>query len=347
MKFGKFIKSVVSNRKVPRILGFPAEKVTVNEATYLKDGNNRLLEKNWQDYMYSRPIFTLQSYAEAYPVSAIEEIIPCMMCGSQSFRHVMTPSKKDWKYEVVMCTQCDLLFRNPNVQPQHLHLLYDQVDYNKFLTGGYGGKKRQEKYEGVLNSFADLIPEKGPLKVLDFGCGNGLFLNLAKRRGYQGWGVDLSPHSIAHAKKMLGHDRLWCGDLQDIKELESERFDLITLWSVLAHLPRPIDTFSMIRKYLKPGGALLVFTVNANSLLLKRDLANWNGFTRNHLAFFSPSTARILFRKAGFKQVYARPHYANTLAPLRKKLTDAQWQTYKDNVLENAGGNMNRFLAFN
>ena len=318
-----------------------------DQLPYLEPGNFRRLERQWQDFIHDRPVYTVDSYAEVCTVGAIEEIIPCMLCGCRTFRHVMTPAKEDWRYDVVMCTDCDLLFRNPNIIPEHLHLLYDQIDYNAFLTSDYGGAKRQSKYASVLKSFADLIPAEGPLKVLDFGCGNGLFLDLAQRRGYEGWGVDLSPESIAHAKVALGHERLWCGDLDKITELQDEKFDLITLWSVLAHLPRPIETFEMIRSFLKPGGAFLVFTVNANSMLLKARREEWNGFTRNHLAFFSEATARSLFRKAGFRQVYARPHYANVLVSLRKKLTAAQWEVYRTNVLESTGGNMNRFLAFN
>jgi hypothetical protein len=103
----------------------------------------------------------------------------------------------------------------------------------------------------------------------------------------------------------------------------------------------------MLRSFLRPGGKLLVFTVNANSMLMKHMKEDWNGFTRNHLAFFSPTTGRTLLKKSGFSQVYWRPHYANVQSKVRAKLTDEQWNTYKTNVLELNGGNMNRFLAVN
>jgi 2-polyprenyl-3-methyl-5-hydroxy-6-metoxy-1,4-benzoquinol methylase len=347
-KITKAIKKISgTGKKSGEVAGAKEAKFTKNELVYLKPNNARLIEQKWQNFITSRPVYNLESYAKIKTVGKIEEIIPCMICGCESFRHLMTPAKGDWKYDVVMCTQCELTYRNPNIIPEHLHLLYDQVDYNKFLTSKYGGSKRQAKYISVMKSFSDLIPSKGPLKVLDFGCGNGLFLEVAKQRGYEGWGVDLSPESIEHGKKALGHNRLWCGDLDKIPELKNEKFDLITLWSVLAHLPRPIDTFEMIRGFLKPGGALLVFTVNANSLLLKDQHESWNGFTTNHLAFFSPTTAKLLFRKAGYKQFYSRPHHANVFKEMIDKFTPEQWQTYKTNVLESSGGNMNRFLAFN
>ena len=86
-------------------------------------------------------------------------------------------------------------------------------------------------------------------------------------------------------------------------------FDVVTLWSVLAHLPRPVDDFKTIRGLLKPGGVLLVLTVNANSLQLKASMDDWGGFTPNHLKIFSPSTLSLLFERAGFGTVEFRPMY--------------------------------------
>jgi len=327
------------------------KNLTKNEQAYAKPGEARRLEKKWQKFLDSRAHTTVSEYKQRRSVEKIEEIIPCMLCDNDTFMPLFTPTKKDWSYDVVMCSDCNLMFRNPNIIPEHLHVLYDKVNYNNFLSGKYSGN-RQSKYRSVLASFKDLLPEKieddqERLSVLDFGCGNGLALEVMQKRGYETWGVDLSPESVSAAKELLGHERVWCGDPTEISELKGKKFDLITMWSVLAHLPRPIDTFKMLRSYLKPGGALLVFTVNANSLLLKRDHQNWNGFTRNHLAFYSSKTAELLFKKAGFGEFYTRPHYANVAATVRRKMPEKTWNTYKVSVLESQSGNMNRFLAFN
>ncbi len=327
------------------------KNLTLNEQAYAKPGEARRLEKNWQKFINTRAPTTVAEYTQRRSVNEIEEIIPCMLCDNDTFLPLFTPAKKDWSYDVVMCSECDLMYRNPNIIPEHLHVLYDKVNYNNFLSGTYSGN-RQSKYRSVLASFKDLLPEdikdgQESLSVLDFGCGNGLALEVMQKRGYETWGVDLSPESVESAKELLGHKRVWCGDPAEIQELEGKKFDIITMWSVLAHLPRPIETFKMLRSFLKPGGALLVFTVNANSLLVKRDHQNWNGFTRNHLAFYTPKTAELLFKKAGFGEFYTRPHYGNVATKIRNKMPEAVWNTYKTSVLENQAGNMNRFLAFN
>ena len=350
-KNAKIILKKSINAMVSKVSTIEAKQdLAKNHKPYAIKGSARKIERSWQKFKESKPIISTVDYQKTEPVDEIEEIVPCLLCGCETFKPVFQPAKKDWEYKVVMCTECDLLYRNPNIIPEHLHKLYDGVNYNNFLSGKYG-KARQVKYKSVLASFKDLIPQssdpKDPLTVFDFGCGNGLALEVFKDRGYETWGIDLSPESIDAAKELLGHERLWCGEPQDIPELKGKKFDYITLWSVLAHLPRPIETFSMLRSYLKPNGALLVFTVNANSLLLKKDKDDWNGFTRNHLAFYSPDTADKLFKKAGFGEVFHRPHYANHLAGLKKKLTEEEWRIFQTSVLEHRGGNMNRMIAFN
>ena len=325
--------------------------LTRNQKTYARRNEGRKLEVSWQQFLQTREPITRAEYAETMPVNDIEEIVPCLLCGSETFMPLFSPAKKDWEYHVVQCTDCGLVFRNPNIIPEHLHKLYDSVNYNNFLSGNYG-RDRQRKYRSVLSSFDDLFPKKGirdgrRMKVLDFGCGNGLALEVLQKRDYETYGIDLSPESVDAAKELLGHDRVWCGEPLDFPEIANERFDFITMWSVLAHLPRPIDTLSELRSLLKPNGALLVFTVNANSLLMKRDHQKWNGYTRNHLAFYSPDTANELFKRCGFGEVYHRPHFANHFAGLQNKLSEREWDNTRTNVLEHRGGNMNRMLAFN
>lgn len=330
----------------------PAFKPTKNQIPYAKPGEARRLEVAWQKFLATRPTTTVSEYKKRRPVGAIEEIVPCLLCGTETFKLIFHPRKKNWSYDVARCTECSLIYRNPNIIPEHLHVLYDSINYNNFLAGSYG-TARERKYKSVLYSFRDLIPPSGikkdgeKLSVLDFGCGNGLALEVMQDRGYETWGVDLSPESIEAAKNRLGHKRLWCGDPMEIKELEGKKFDYITMWSVLAHLPRPIDDLAMLRSFLKPGGAILVFTVNSNSLLMKQDRDNWNGFTRNHLAFYTAETANRLFKEAGYGEVFHRPHFSNHAGSTKKALPKAVWHRWQMAVLEHRGGNMNRMLALN
>ena len=52
-------------------------------------------------------------------------------------------------------------------------------------------------------------------------------------------------------------------------EIAAGGFDVVTMWSVLAHLATPVEDLTMLRGLLSDDGALMILTVNANSLLLK------------------------------------------------------------------------------
>jgi len=70
-----------------------------------------------------------------------------------------------------------------------------------------------------------------------------------------------------------------------------------------------LEDLVTLRGLLAADGVLLVYTVNANSLLLKAYGPRWGGFTRNHLIFSSPTTLPALLREAGFAAVSVRPQY--------------------------------------
>ena len=93
---------------------------------------------------------------------------------------------------------CGLLYRNPGIRPERLGDLY-AGHYSRFLTGAYA-KDRQRRYRLVMDAFDPLFADGSGRRLLDFGCGAGLFLDLAYERGFECYGVDLSEDSIEKAR---------------------------------------------------------------------------------------------------------------------------------------------------
>jgi SAM-dependent methyltransferase len=183
-------------------------------------------------------------------------------------------------------------------------------------------------------------------RLLDFGCGNGLFLDIAHERGFDCYGVDLAEDAIAAARQKPSGCHAYYGSPTEIPELAAGGFDVITMWSVLAHLAQPVEDLMMLRSLLSPDGVLLILTVNADSLILRRKLETWGGFTPNHLLFSSPRTLPRLLERAGFSAVVMPPWYGEPVEVGRSRLTTREQQWLRKAVDRGNRGNMLRAAAF-
>jgi 2-polyprenyl-3-methyl-5-hydroxy-6-metoxy-1,4-benzoquinol methylase len=313
---------------------------------YTLPGTPQLLERRWQQRLERAPVLTPEEHAARVGVKDIEQPIGCSLCGERRMQALLRPQHPEgrWSYHVVRCPSCGLLYRHPGIKPERLGELY-AGKYSRFLTGNYA-KKRVRRYRLVMDAFSPLFDDGAGRRLLDFGCGAGLFLELAHERGFDGWGVDLSQDAIDEARRRPGGSQTYYGAPTDVPEIAAGGFDVVTMWSVLAHLTDPVEDLAMLRGLLKPDGMLLLLTVNANSLELKAHGPGWNGFTKNHLKFFSPTTLPIAFRKAGFAAMLARPTYGDTLEAGTTRLSARNQARLRRAVDDGNRGNMLRAVAF-
>lgn len=125
----------------------------------------------------------------------------------------------------------------------------------------------ETQLQANLNKFknqADILAKYLPLrnaKILDIGCGGGLFLSLLKQRGAQVIGIELSDSRAQYAKIRHGLEI----DKHPIEsgfwqKRYSQYFDAVTLWDVIEHVNYPQQTLQSAANVLKPGGLLLIDT---------------------------------------------------------------------------------------
>jgi SAM-dependent methyltransferase len=316
---------------------------------YALPGLAAVHEARWKGFLKRLPVITADEHAERTGVEDIEEVIGCSLCGERRMKplwEARAAGDGDWRYDVVMCASCSFMYRHPGIKPERLGELYGGGKYSKFLLGDYE-KNRRRRYGLVLDAFGPLFADGAGRRLFDYGCGAGHFLEVTHERGFDGYGVDLSPDSIAQARERPGGQNTYFGTPHEVPEIAAGGFDVVTLMSVLAHLPEPVQDFTMLRGLLNPDGVLLVLTVNANSVKLKANRSRWNGFTRNHLKFFSPTTLPILLREAGFAAVVFRPMYGDNVEAGKSSLTPRQQARLRRTIDQGNRGNMMRAVAFN
>ena len=296
-----------------------------------------------------RPAVALSDLDEKLPPTDAEVHQPCPLCGHTEvwvrYRpyRVRPDGTTAWGYSVGQCPNCDLLYRLPAMLPERVPDLYSDGSYADFLDGDYAVNRRR-RYRRTLKAFSPMFDAGEGRTLLDFGCGTGLFMRMARRRGFTAYGVDLAPDAVELARERFGPDRAFLGSVPR-DGVPGEGFDVITMWSVLAHIPVPEEDLGELLSLLKPGGRLLILTVNADSLQRKFFRSRWNGFTPGHLIFWSKPTITRLLTEVGFDSVEFAPFYGEGIERGKSRLSAARVARFRRAVDRYDGGNMLRVTA--
>ena len=97
-----------------------------------------------------------------------------------------------------------------------------------------------------------------PLDLLEIGCGEGHFLQLAASKGHRAAGIDFSDTAVAKAQAR--GLRAFCGGFDELGRHvgDTMRFDAIVLFQVIEHLARPDVLFREVARWARPGARLFI-----------------------------------------------------------------------------------------
>lgn len=227
----------------------------------------------------------------------------CPLCGSGktkelysssidikklSFTYVKTPDSGK-TFRSVRCLKCTHVFCNP--VPKDIYKNYEDVEDKQYLK--YTESIR-ESAKIILPLINKILP-KG--KILDVGCATGEFLSVARDFGYSVEGLELSKWSSEIAKKK--NIKIFRKTLKALATHYSNKYDIITLFGVIEHFENPKKEIQNIVKLLKPGGLVVIWTGDINSIsskILRHDWWYWQG---QHIQYFSQRSLTLLAKKYG------------------------------------------------
>lgn len=194
---------------------------------------------------------------------------------------------------IVQCQVCGMIFACP--QPEELN---EESEYGLAEVQEYMSEltSRKQTFAAGLDLVERFVRQG---KILDVGCLTGIFLDVARQRGWQVAGLDPSAAACATAQTYFGLE-VWQGVLPDPR-ITVESFDVVTLWDVIEHVSDPGALVRECWQALRPGGLLVLGTPDIGSLLARIMGGRWMWIVRVHLHYFSRDTISRLLENADFK----------------------------------------------
>jgi 2-polyprenyl-3-methyl-5-hydroxy-6-metoxy-1,4-benzoquinol methylase len=242
------------------------------------------------------------------------EKISCNLCGSKNSTFLFEARDRlhgiEGTFKYVRCSECGLVYMNPQVVPQDIGKLYPS-DYAPHSTAVKGSAAvTRSLYKQLMKTpmLAQFIRWVTNVKisndiyrqldqnsrVLDIGCGAGAFLNRVKtEKGCEVYGVDISEAAIDAAKNSFGLN-IFKGTIVEAP-FEDGTFDVVTAWWYLEHVPDPDATAARISSLLKADGHCIIGVPNFESFNAKRFKDKWYHLDcPRHLCIWTPSAMKRL-----------------------------------------------------
>jgi 2-polyprenyl-3-methyl-5-hydroxy-6-metoxy-1,4-benzoquinol methylase len=206
---------------------------------------------------------------------------------------------------VYICRDTDVIFLDVPIEALHEHYRSKEIENDgRISASNVDGTKittaTLQDSERRFVDFRDMIANR---VVCDFGTGHGLFLRRASESAAVVCGVELSElHLTALHRDGFTVER-------SIMGYREEYFDVVTMFHVLEHLPRPIETLMEIRTRMKPDAKLIVEVPHARDFLhrtLESDSFKKFTFWSEHLVLHTSESLRRILTLAGFNNVITK-----------------------------------------
>ena len=121
------------------------------------------------------------------------------------------------------------------------------------------------RLEFILINFDKSIKKKD---VLDIGCGGGLISELLAKKNGNVTGIDENIYNIKQAREHAKIDSIKINyknqSLDTFYKKNKKKYDLILCLEVLEHVNDVKKTLDKISELMKPGGTLILSTINRN-----------------------------------------------------------------------------------
>lgn len=223
--------------------------------------------------------------------------INCPICND-GILHTRWTAKDRWlklkgEFCIDVCDSCGSAKTSPD------------ADSLKYHTKDYEFYGSSSLFFQFLTNIYFYLHRKAYLtkgRVLDIGCGSGLYLYFLLKHGFEVAGTEPAIYAREEAqKRRIGPVKPY---VQDFLPEYENYFDIATLWWTFEHENDPFCMLSYIYLLLKPNGKVIIEVPNFASW--ERHLFGPLWFhldVPRHRFHFTDKGIRILLSKAGFSNI--------------------------------------------
>ena len=226
----------------------------------------------------------LKRFARWHPArSSVPVDSKCYLCASdllierypkrgEASRNVATfqcTSADHWaKPQVIECLVCGLVAAGEQGDVRDLGEVYADVVDETYVRDR---DVREKTFAAAFDGIAPFLPATG--RMLEIGAYCGIFLEVAKARGWEAEGVEPSKWAVSYAQERDLSVRQ--GTLEDVADELDGGYDAVVMWDVLEHLADPIASLVQMRKLVRENGTVCLSTLDIDSWFPRLLGRNW------------------------------------------------------------------------
>jgi len=279
-----------------------------------------------------------------------ERIDQCYLCGDQlldQYKTITDHFGSKESFPLIRCKKCETVYTNPRPDQNSILTYYKS---NGYISHGDKVTPIFDKLYRTAQSInfksKKRILEKYTLnrQHLDYGCGNGAFLNFLRKNQ---WGVDGIEPDVDARNNAL--DRYSLSLKSNYKELSEDKlYSSISLFHVLEHVHSLEETLQALITRLDKNGVLVLALPNYKSHDAQHYGDFWAGYdVPRHLYHFSQKSIHQLAKTFGLNIVATHPmifdsYYVSLLSEQyrtgRKKYASAILRGYQSNRKAKSSG---------
>lgn len=269
---------------------------------------NRLLHDN-----RVIPETTAQAAARA---ADERDIVACPFCAGTAHEaatgakcdgpdHGVPEPYRSMVFRMVRCRDCGLHYQRERLNSESLSVFYgeDYFCYRSFADrGAIIRALAMHSARALVRQIERWRPPDRPLFV-DFGCGNGSWLELFRAVGapWEMHGTEIGDGNVAHIER-LGFRGHRCDDSRLERLFAPDSVGVVFMHHVIEHVPSPLQLLESCATVLAPGGLVVGQTPDVGSLERRVFGDNWlQWHLPQHLVLFDQPTLRRHAERVGLE----------------------------------------------